>query len=115
MTIARHKYRAKPTVVDGVRFASKREAAVYQQLKALKKAGDITVLRLQPRFVLQPGYVHHGRKVRPIYYDADFEVLWADGRLEIVDVKGFAKNPVYLLKKKMFHYLNPELEIKEWR
>lgn len=46
------KYRAVPTVVDGIRFDSKREAARYQELKLLEKAGEIEALELQPAFEL---------------------------------------------------------------
>jgi hypothetical protein len=37
----RAKYGAEPTVVDGIRFDSKKEAARYQELKLLAKAGEI--------------------------------------------------------------------------
>lgn len=47
-----HKYRAKATVVDGIRFHSKREAARYQELRLLEKAGEIWDLELQPTFPL---------------------------------------------------------------
>jgi hypothetical protein len=46
------KYRAVPTVVDGIRFHSKAEARRYQELKLLEKAGEIERLECQPRFPL---------------------------------------------------------------
>jgi hypothetical protein len=46
------KYHAVPTVVDGVRFASKAEARRYSELQLLAKAGQIEDLVLQPRFPL---------------------------------------------------------------
>lgn len=49
----RHKFNATRTVVEGVSFASKREAKRYGQLKALEKAGKIRDLELQPKFVFQ--------------------------------------------------------------
>ena len=48
----RHKYGAKPTIVDGIRFASKAEARRYGELKLLEKAGEIEDLELQPSFSL---------------------------------------------------------------
>lgn len=36
-----HKYHAKPTTVDGIRFASKAEARRYSELRLLEKAGEI--------------------------------------------------------------------------
>jgi hypothetical protein len=47
-----HKFNAKPTVVDGIRFASMKEARRYQELKLLEKAGQIRDLSLQPAFDL---------------------------------------------------------------
>ena len=45
----RSKYKAVPTVVDGIRFASKREAARYMELVLLQRSGQVKGLRLQPR------------------------------------------------------------------
>lgn len=48
----KHKFGAKRTEVDGVSFASKREAERYAELKLLERAGAIKNLRLQPRYPL---------------------------------------------------------------
>ena len=42
-----HKYRAKPTTVDGIKFPSKKEATRWQQLQFLEKAGEIRNLKRQ--------------------------------------------------------------------
>ena len=42
-----HKYRAKPTTVDGVKFPSKKESVRWQQLQLLEKAGEIRNLKRQ--------------------------------------------------------------------
>lgn len=94
-----HKYRAVPTIVDGIRFDSKKEALRYGELKLLEKAGEIRDLRLQPAFEI----VINGIKV--CTYKADFSYKFKghiDGRHPAVieDVKGF-KTPVYRLKKKL--------------
>ena len=47
---------------------------------------------------------HTGRIVRAVTYRADFEVYYTDGRVEVVDVKGFMKNPVFLIKQKLFMF-----------
>jgi hypothetical protein len=36
-----NKYRAQPVVIDGIRFASKKEGARYLELKLLERAGKI--------------------------------------------------------------------------
>lgn len=46
------KYNAIPTVVDGVRFASKAEAKRDAELLLLQRDGKIHGLRRQPRFPL---------------------------------------------------------------
>ena len=48
----RPKYRAVPTVIDGIRFASKAEARRYGELRLLEQAGEIRDLVRQPRFAL---------------------------------------------------------------
>ena len=50
--MTRHKFGAKPTTVDGIRFHSQGEAKRYQELRLLEKAGEIESLELQPAFVL---------------------------------------------------------------
>lgn len=44
------KYRNQPTTVDGIRFASKGEAARYAELKLLSRAGAIRCLRVHPKY-----------------------------------------------------------------
>tara|TARA_R100000808_G_scaffold21668_1_gene46833 strand:+ start:382 stop:717 length:336 start_codon:yes stop_codon:yes gene_type:complete len=97
------KYRAVRTVVDGITFDSKKEAAYYKQLKVMEAGGFAKDIRLQPKF----DCVVNGKKI--CTYRADFEYLAADpvdpikGELNvrrIVDVKGY-KTPIYKLKKKL--------------
>jgi hypothetical protein len=98
-----HKYSAVRTVIDGIAFDSKAEARYYNELKLLKKAGQIRDFTLQPRYKLVEPYKHPktGRKVQGVDYVADFLVTLPDGTQEVVDVKG-VKTAVYLIKKKLF-------------
>jgi hypothetical protein len=100
-----HKYKAVPTVVDGIRFASKKEARRYAELKMLEKAGEVKELQLQPRFPLfSPGRGTGGPYAREHICDyvADFRYREGSrGLLVIEDVKG-VKTAVYRLKKKWF-------------
>lgn len=107
------KYNNVKTVVDGIKFDSKREAERYKELKLLEKAGLISNLRLQPRYELQPKFKKLGVNYRCIEYVADFEYhdVKTD-KLVVEDVKGM-KTDVYKLKKKMFEYMYPNLELKE--
>lgn len=87
------KYRAKRTTVDGITFASKKEAGRYQALRLLERAGQITDLRLQPTFTITV----NDHKV--CKYRADFAYR-QDGADVVEDVKGF-KTSTYRLKAKL--------------
>lgn len=89
------KYRNIKTVIDGVTFDSKKEAARYQQLKLLERAGEIRHLTLQPRFPLDV----NGKHICD--YVADFTYIdQASGKSVTEDAKGM-RTPVYKLKKKL--------------
>ena len=87
------KYNAVKTVVDGIKFDSKKEARRYSQLKLMEKSGAISDLSLQPRFDL----IVNGKKCG--FYKADFKYV-ENGKEVIEDVKGML-TPVYRLKKKL--------------
>lgn len=110
------KYKAVKTVVDGIKFDSKKEANYYLMLKQMQQQGKISSLKLQPKFLLQEGYIgRDGKRVRAITYIADFQYTDEDGNNIVVDVKSkiTEANPVYRLKKKMFGYLYPDYEFVE--
>ena len=107
-----HKYRAKVTVIDGIRFDSKKEARRYTELKLLERAGKIKELKLQPVFLLQEGFYRNGKAVRQITYRADFEYLDEKGQRIVEDVKG-VETQVYKLKKKLFLKKYPDVEFRE--
>jgi hypothetical protein len=93
------KYGNRITEIDGYKFASRKEAARYAQLKVLAHIGQIRDLEVHPRFVLeangQPLISPSGRK---IHYVADFSYTENDVR-HIEDVKGWVDtgSPVYRL------------------
>ena len=100
----RSKYGNKPTKIDGIRFASKKEAGRYLFLKEEEKTGRIKALRTQPRYNLLQPYTIGERKVRGIDYVADFEYYTVDDVLVIEDVKG-VETDVFKLKRKFFEKL----------
>jgi hypothetical protein len=87
------KYRAIPTEVEGIRFASRMEARRFQELRMLERAGEISNLKLQTRWPL----VVNGVKV--CEYRPDFEYD-EGGRHVVEDVKGKA-TPEFRLKAKL--------------
>jgi len=87
----RHKFGAIPTVVEGIRFASKKEAKRWAELKLLERAGEIKNLKRQVRYKLTMETV----------YVADFEYEWKNGGGKVTeDSKGFA-TPLFRRKAKL--------------
>ena len=96
------KFHAKKTTVDGIVFDSKREAARYQELKLMERAGAIHDLKRQVRYELIPAFDCDGKHYRPTAYIADFVYTDAKTGKEVVeDVKGYRPD-VYRLKAKLF-------------
>lgn len=94
--IVRHKFHAKPTDIHGIKFASKKEAAYYQELQLRVKAGEVIFFLRQTPFHLPGG----------VKYICDFVEFWADGTVHFIDVKG-TKTPMYKTKKKLVEALYP--------
>lgn len=88
------KYNAKPTVIDGIRFASKHEATRYQELKIMQRCGEVSSLELQPKFPIRVN------DVLVCTYFADFRYINAENREIVEDAKGF-RTDVFKLKKKL--------------
>ena len=99
------KYGAIRTEVDGIVFASKKEARRYRELSLLQKAGLISNLGLQPKYRLLV------KDELICTYIGDFIYLSSGGGIVVEDVKGF-KTPVYRLKKKLMKAIYG-IEIKE--
>lgn len=97
----RHKFNAKPTVYDGIRFDSKKEGNYYMDLRLRIKAGEVIFFLRQVPFYLPGG----GKLV------LDFLEFHADGTAHFVDVKG-VKTESYKFKKKQVEHLFP-IEIEE--
>ena len=107
------KYNNVKTVVDGITFDSQKEAKRYNDLKILQRLGHIRNLVLQPRYELQPSFKKGKTYYRKIEYVADFQYFDTHlNKIVVEDVKGM-KTDVYKLKKKMFEYQYPDLELKE--
>lgn len=103
-----NKYKAKKT--NG--YDSKKESKRAAELKLLEKAGVITSLNEQVKFVLLEKFTdNQGIKEREIAYIADFVYYDREKkRLVIEDVKSpFTKKlPVYVMKRKMVKKFYPD-------
>lgn len=107
-----NKYNNHRTMIDGITFASHKEALHYIDLKNRMAAGTVKAVQVHPRFMLQDGFKKNGRTFRPLYYEADFLVTYPDGRQEIEDVKGGVITDVFKIKQKLFEHRYPHLTIK---
>lgn len=113
MDIRKNKYGNKKVTVDGIKFDSQLEANRYCELKILERAGEIKDLRRQIKFELQPSYIKNNKSIQPINYIADFVYYDVNKKKFIVeDTKGY-KTETYKLKKKIFEYVYPDMEITE--
>ena len=92
----KHKFYAKPTISDGIKFASKKEARYYETLKLRVRAGEVIMFLRQTPFHL-PGNVT---------YRVDFQEFLADGNIKFIDVKGMQTKD-FIMKKKMVEALYP--------
>lgn len=89
-----NKYGNHRAVVDGINFASRREANRYSELRLLERTGAIKNLQTQVRFPLEV----NGTIVT--HYVADF-VYDEKGEGVVEDAKGWATD-VFKLKAKIF-------------
>lgn len=94
------KYNARKTVIDGITFDSKREAARYTELKLLERAGEIDALTAHPVYTLVDAFVCRGKRERAIKYIGDFQYV-ENGNLVCEDVKG-VQTKVFAIKRKLF-------------
>ena len=92
------KWRNVRTTVDGIQFASQREARRYAELKIELRAGEITDLKLQKRFALRVNGIH------VCDYVADF-VYRRKGIRVVEDAKGKATD-VYRIKRALMRAIH---------
>ena len=109
------KYGNHPTIIDGHRFDSKKEARRYQELRYLEQKGVIENLALQVAFELAPSVRFEDEKrAKPaLKYVADF-VYSEGGRRIVEDVKSgaTAKAAAYRIKRHLMKAVHG-IEVRE--
>ena len=95
------KYGNTKIRVDGRLFDSKAEAARWQELQLLERAGEITELERQVEYELIPKQ----KGERAVKYIADFRYKDHEGNTVVEDTKG-VKTPVYILKRKLLLWVH---------
>jgi hypothetical protein len=106
----RSKYGAKRTEFDGIEFASKAEAARYQELRVLERKGTISCLELQPVFELAPAVKLDGKTKPALRYVADFRYLGNSGAV-VEDVKGMQTQAFRIKRHLMKTVLGIEVKL----
>lgn len=102
------KYKAVPTYLDGVRFASLHEARRYQHLCLLARSGLVLDLTLQPRYPILVVPLASARDGALTFeycghFTADFKYVDAEtGEVVIEDAKSApTKTTAYRLRKRL--------------
>ena len=97
------KYKNQKTVIDGIKFDSKKEGARYGELQLLSRAGAIQDLRLQVPFELIPKQAGE----RAVKYVADFTYT-ENGKMIVEDTKSdiTRANSTYILKRKLMLWVH---------
>ena len=103
--IRKSKYGARKTIIDGIKFDSKKESRRYAELKLLIMAKKIVNLEMQKKFVLIPSQKIDGKVVeREVSYIADFVYIDTNtGNIVVEDTKGY-KTKDYIIKRKLMLY-----------
>lgn len=102
-----NKYKNKITIIDNIKFQSKKEATRYSELKLLLKSKQIQNLLMQVKFELIPKQ----KDERAVKYIADF-VYTENGQTIVEDVKGM-KTKEYIIKRKLFKQNYPDTIFRE--
>ena len=103
-----NKYGATKVVIGGEVFDSKKEFYRWSDLKLLERAGKISDLKRQVKYVLIPAQRDKAGKLveREVSYIADF-VYMQDGEKIVEDTKGYKRGAAYQLftiKRKLMLY-----------
>lgn len=104
----RSKYGAQKTEYDGIVFDSKHEAMRWRELALLQRAGEITDLQRQVKYILVPAQKDESGKIaeRAVSYVADFVYRDArSGEVVVEDAKGMHTRE-YIIKRKLVLYVH---------
>ncbi len=104
-----NKFKAQPVGIDGLKFASQKEARRWSELRVLESAGHISRLHPHPVYRLEVNGILVGK------YTADFAYMTSDGEAIVEDVKGgrATKTEAYSLRKRLFEACHYPLTVTE--
>ena len=97
---------------DGITFDSAVEMRYYRDFVIPNfNDGVISYYELQKKYILQPKFFHGGKSILPITYVADFYIEFANGEIEVIDIKG-CPDSVAKLKRKLFWFQYPDINFR---
>lgn len=107
------KYKNRITILDGIRFDSKKEANRWAELKMLERDGVIKNLQRQKKYVLIPTqyYQPSGKGKKKVLekecsYIADFVYVDRNtGKTVVEDTKG-VRTAAYIIKRKLMYWVH---------
>jgi hypothetical protein len=82
----------------------------------LANAGIVTKIECHPKYTLLESFRgRDGKMERAITYRPDFRLTYTDGTIEVVEVKSkrTAKEPDYIMRRKLFKSKYPDVKFSE--
>lgn len=105
------RYTTYKPIINGIEYDSLMEGRYYLYLLRLKSEGVVKKIERQIAFELQPKFKKAGKIFRPITYISDFVVHYAEGNVDVIDVKG-KETPEFKLKRKLFEFQYSDYTLK---
>lgn len=93
-----NKYNASKTVYNGIRYDSRFEAGIAQELELRKAAGEIMDWERQYKIEAWT-HTKDGRPAFKVTHKVDFRIAHHDGSFELLEAKG-VETPDYRWRKK---------------
>lgn len=114
------KFGNKKIIIDGYKLDSIKESSRYLELKLLLRSGEISDLKLKPKFTLIPSQkLSTGKRERPCTYTADYSYI-ENGKFIVEDSKSKknkkwksgTKTQQYVIRRKLMLWVHG-IEIRE--
>lgn len=94
---------------NGIIYDSEMELRFLKEvIEPQIESGKIIKYERQVVYELLPAFVYKGQKFAPIHYKSDFNIYYADGTEEVIDVKGLSKS-LDIIKRKLLLSRYPDI------
>ena len=105
-----NKFHARKVTIDGIEFDSKRESEYYSHFVDMANAGIVSK-GVGVSLDSDTDYMFWDS----VIFKPDFRITYADGTIEVIEVKSkrTAKEPDYIIRRKLFKHNNPDVRFLE--